>query len=401
MINWGAIIITTDWNHWIEQRLIGWEKSGVRRILRPIKQGTEPLVLFNDQELINFSSNNYLGLANHPTIISAMKAGLQGGAGLASSRSLLGHTPEIAELEANLAIYHRKEAALFFANGYLANLGVLSTFLSHHDLVFSDRYNHASIVDGIRLSQAQHIRYRHNDLDHLTYLLQKYETSKQKKWLITDSLFSMDGDFANIPEIIALKERYAFALMVDEAHAGGVFGPRGEGLAAHVGQQEMIDLHMGTFSKAFGLYGAYVTGKKKWIDYLIHACRSFIYTTALPPLIIAGISQALPLIQTATTQREKLIAISTYFRQRLQSMGFDTLESASQIVPVIIGDERLTTLFSQRLQERGVYCLPIRTPTVPLKKARLRFSLLANHERSHIESALTAIQQVGKELEVI
>jgi 8-amino-7-oxononanoate synthase len=390
-----------DWNKWINDQLLTLKTSGLKRNLTPVSQAAQPIIVRNKAKLINFSSNNYLGLANHPKIIQEMKKGLLEGASHASSRSLVGTTEALKQLENKLAKFHKHEAALIFSNGYMANVGVLSSFLSYHDVVLSDRLNHASIVDGIRLSQAQFIRYRHNDTDHLHEQLQKIYHHKRRIWVVTDTVFSMDGDIAKLQELISLKERYEFALMVDEAHGGGVFGSQGQGVVEQEGLSKYIDIHIGTCSKAFGVYGAYVIANKNWIDFLLNRCRSFIYTTALPPAIIRGISESLRLIKQGDHLRKDLHEKSGYFRKHLKDFGFHTFDSASQIIPILIGDETKTVLFSHKLEQNGILSLPIRPPSVPIHTSRLRFSIMASHPWHHLDRALETIEQIGKETGVI
>ncbi|WP_028775755.1 8-amino-7-oxononanoate synthase [Shimazuella kribbensis] len=390
-----------DWNKWITRQLFTLKSNGLQRNLIQTSQATQPILVRHQAKLINFSSNNYLGLANHPKIIQAMKDGMNEGASQASSRSLVGTSKAMKQLETELAKYHNHEAALLFSNGYMANVGVLSSFLSHHDVVLSDRLNHASIVDGIRLSQAQHIRYRHNDIDHLQEQLQKIDCGKKRIWVVTDTVFSMDGDIAKLQELVLLKQRYGFALMVDEAHGGGVFGSQGQGVVEQEGLSPHVDIHIGTLSKGFGVYGAYVIAQSNWIDFLINRCRSFIYTTSLPPVVISGIKASLQLVKQGDHLRKDLRKKSVYFRNHLRDFGFHTFDSKSQIIPILIGDETKTVLFSHKLEQRGILSLPIRPPSVPVNTSRLRFSILASHQWNHLDQALETIQQIGKEMGVI
>jgi 8-amino-7-oxononanoate synthase len=391
-----------SWEMMIHAKLASMAEEGLQRELRPIKDASQPILMYQGKELVNFSSNNYLGLAGHPQIIAAQQRSAEQGAGATASRLIIGHDEEMEELEEELASFHQHEAALVLANGYMANVGILSSFLGRHDAVFSDRLNHASIVDGIRLSRATHFRYRHGDLNHLEELLKKAKTKGIKRQLIvTDSVFSMDGDIAPLRDIVFLKQKYGTALLIDEAHAGGVFGKHGEGLAHELQISEQVDLHMGTFSKAYGVYGAYVLARKEWIQYLHHTCRSFIYTTALPPTVIGGIRQAIQLVKEGMNLRIDLSKKSQYFRDELVKAGFDIGGSTTQIIPVCIGDENTTLTFSRKLIERGIMSVAIRPPTVPKGTARLRFSLMANHQWENIQSALVAIKEIGKELEVI
>lgn len=394
--------MSSNWHQSIQQELQQFSSMGLKRELNEMEQAVKPVLIQNGKRLFNLSSNNYLGLAGHPLIIQAEQEAAERGAGATASRLIIGHDSATNMLEEQIAKWKETESALLFPNGYMANLGVLSTLLHRHDGVFSDRLNHASIVDGIRLSGAAHFRYQHNEMDHLEALLKRAEIKGiKRKLIVTDSVFSMDGDVAPLQDLIFLKTKYDAALMVDEAHAGGVFGSQGQGLAHHLGLHQQVDLHMGTFSKAFGVYGAYVAGRKEWIQYLIHACRSFIYTTALPPVVIGGISKALQLVRMSDDLRQSLLQKSETFRTQLQKKGFDTAPSATQIIPVLIGDEFKALAFSQKLIEKGILSVAIRPPTVPVGTARLRFSLMANHEMKDLEHSISAITDVGKELGVV
>jgi 8-amino-7-oxononanoate synthase len=270
---------------------------------------------------------------------------------------------------------------------------LLSAFLKPSDAVFSDQWNHASIVDGIRMSKARKYIYRHLDPDHLESLLKTADQQGAgRKLIVTDTVFSMDGDVAPLRDLVELKKRYDAALVVEDAHGGGVFGDEGKGMAHELGVDREIDLYMGTFSKAFGVYGAYVAGKRDWIRYLINKCRPFIYTTALPPVIIAGIRASLRLVRDADRLRRELRQKSGWFRRQLTGLGLDVAGSATQIIPVVVGENEQALLFSHRLQEQGVLSVAIRPPTVPAGTARLRFSLMANHREEDLRQAIEAIK---------
>jgi 8-amino-7-oxononanoate synthase len=344
--------------------------------------------------MVNFSSNNYLGLAGDPRLMRAMREAAEKGSGSTASRLIIGHSEETEELERELAAFKGTESAAVFPNGYMANLGLLSTFLKQSDAVFSDQWNHASIVDGIRLSRAAKYIYRHLDLDHLEELLKKAdEKGSKRKLIVTDTIFSMDGDVAPLKELVELKKRYDAAIVVDDAHGGGVFGKQGKGMAHELGVDQDIDLYMGTFSKAFGVYGAYVAGARDWIRYLINKCRPFIYTTALPPVVTAAIRASLRLISEADLLRRDLLQKSAWFRQQLKDLGLDVAGSTTQIIPIVVGENDKALRFSHWLQEQGFLAVAIRPPTVPAGTARLRFSLMANHREEDLRQAIDAVKQ--------
>ncbi|MBD1372539.1 8-amino-7-oxononanoate synthase [Hazenella sp. IB182357] len=385
------------WEDWLQHAHEKREEKYLQRSLTVTDNAVKPVVRRNGKRLINFSSNNYLGLADHPDIKKKMIAAVDQGAGATSSRLIIGHGSEIEQLEQEVAHFHGKEAALVIANGYMANLGVLSTLLSPQDAVFSDQYNHASIVDGIRLSGAKSFRYRHLNMDHLEKMLKRAQAKGyQKKLIITDTVFSMDGDWAPLNDLIMLKRKYDAALVVDEAHGVGVWGMQGQGLAHHLGTIQEIDLLLGTFSKAFGVYGAYVAGSKLWIDYLVNQMRSLIYTTGLPPTVIAGIRAALKQVQAGTILRSKLHSHYQYFHAQLRRIGFHTGLSQTQIIPIYIGENQQALQLSHQLFERGILAVPIRPPTVPVGEARLRFSLMASHEQDHLTYTLDVLEELWK-----
>lgn len=388
---------------WMEQELQSLAGESLERKLRdsaPVA-GRPGYILRDGQELLNLSSNDYLGLAQHPAIIEAMRTALlTEGAGSGASRLVTGNWTPYRELEDALADWQQSGAALVAANGYMANTGVISALVGRGDVVFSDRLNHASIVDGVTLSRAEHARYRHNDMEHLRHLLDKHRGAR-RKLIVTDTIFSMDGDQAPLLELVQLKGQHGAMLMVDEAHSGGIYGGNGEGLCHSLGIHGDIDIHMGTFSKAFGLYGAYVCGSETLVRWLVNKARPFIYSTALPPSIIAGISQSLEIVRSESDRRRLLLAASCKFRTMLRDGGFQTSDGDSPIVPVIVGDNAAALRFSAELQEAGIAAVAIRPPTVPEGTARIRFSLSAVHTERELEQAASCIRSIGLKLGVL
>ncbi|MEC0232326.1 8-amino-7-oxononanoate synthase [Paenibacillus alba] len=354
-----------------------------------------------ERRLLNMSSNDYLGLSQHPAILEVMReALLTEGAGSGASRHVTGNLLPYGRLEEALADWQNCESALVFANGYMANSGVISALVSRGDVVFSDQLNHASIVDGIVLSRAEHARYRHNDMEHLRSLLHKYR-DKRRKLIVTDAVFSMDGDQAPLRELVALKREYGAMLMVDEAHSGGIYGRRGEGLCHELELLNDVDIHMGTFSKSFGLYGAYICGSRTLIRWLVNKARPLIYSTALPPSLITGISKALSLVQEEHWRRERLQAASRLFRSSLRDAGFHIGTGSSPIVPLIVGDNDRALRFSKALEVEGIAAVAIRPPTVPDSTARIRFSLSTAHTDKELIDASLLIRNVGIQLGVL
>jgi 8-amino-7-oxononanoate synthase len=375
--------LASDWDASFAASLAELEEGGLLRQLRVFERA---------DRLLDLCSNDYLGLAGHPALAeAAARAARERGAGATASRLIVGNSREYERLEAALAGHKGTEAALVLGSGYSANVGVVPALAGRGDAIFSDELNHASVVDGCRLSRADVHVYRHRDLDHLEQLLR--ESRAARKLIVTESVFSMNGDTAPLGELVELKARHGAALLVDDAHGAGVFGPHGEGLAHELGAADGVDLHLGTFSKAFGGYGAYVAGRETWIRLLQNRCRSLIYSTALPPPVIAAAAAALELVREAHEARRAVRAKAERFRTRLGELGLDTCGSTTQIVPLLVGDSARALRLSAALEERGVLCVAIRPPTVPDGTARLRFSLSAAHDDGDLERALTALGQ--------
>ncbi|MFC5471069.1 8-amino-7-oxononanoate synthase [Cohnella suwonensis] len=375
--------------------------SSVRRLLDSASIPDRPgYILRGNRALLDLCSNDYLGLARHSAIAEAMRDSLlTEGAGAGASRYVTGNFPSYGLLEKALAEWQNREAALVFANGYMANVGVIGALASRGDVVFSDRFNHASIVDGIAISRTEHARYRHNDMEHLRFLLNKYR-DKRRKLIVTDAVFSMDGDRARLTELVALKMEYGAMLMVDEAHSGGIYGQRGEGLGHELGLENDVDIHMGTFSKSFGVYGAYVCGSNTLIRWLVNKARPLMYSTALPPSVVAGIAKSLELVRTEHWRRERLSAASRVFRSSLIEAGFNVGSDDTPIVPLLVGDNDRALRFSIALEEEGIAAVAIRPPTVPAGTARIRFTLSASHTVNELKEAAARIRGIGLRLGV-
>jgi 8-amino-7-oxononanoate synthase len=383
-------VITTNWEQFLDEELRRREEEGLLRSVREFHREGAWVVTQDGRRLLNFSSNDYLGLASHPDVLAAAARAAARRGGATASRLIVGTDPEYSELEAKLADFQGTEAALVFGSGYLANVGVISCLVARGDAVFSDRLNHASIIDGCRLSRATIHRYSHGDVDELEAMLQR--SGADRKLIVTESVFSMNGDVAPLAEIVELKDRYGAALLVDEAHADGVFGPHGEGYAHELGVADRVELHLGTFGKAFGVYGAYVAGSTLWVRYLVNASRSFVFTTGLPAAVIAGVDAALDVVATADDLRAELREQAWLFRTRLAGLGLDTCGSSTQIVPLVTGASDAAVALSRALERAGVLSVAIRPPTVPPGTARLRFSLTALHGAAEVALALDAVQ---------
>jgi len=331
----------------------------------------------NGKKVYNLCSNNYLGLAGHPLLIEAEKrAAEKYGVGSTGSRLITGTMSIHMELEERIARFKKTESAIIFNSGYMANIGVIDALTSNGDVIFSDELNHASIVDGCRISKAKKEIYKHKDMEHLEYLLKKNKNAKNKL-IITDSVFSMDGDIAPLKDINFLAKKYNAFLMTDDAHATGILGENGRGSAEYFNLIDEIDIQMGTFGKALGTFGAYIAGRKELITFLINKSRSLIYTTALPPGVIGATIKAIDIIESeeGRLRREILLKFAGKLREFLKQNGFNTLESETQIIPVVIGEEEKTMEISEKLFDNGYLVQGIRPPTVPEGQCRLRISL--------------------------
>lgn len=365
----------------IEKLLSNIERDGLLRVLQPISCRRQTRVFCGNKEYIDFSSNDYLGLSGHPELIEEAKKTLDKfGAASCASRLMSGDLELHHQLEEAIARFKSKEAALVFNSGYQANIGIISSLYKKGDCIFSDRLNHASIVDGIILSQARLFRFRHNDTSNLESLLKKERRKFANALIITESVFSMDGDRAPLKELAALKEKYNCAFFVDEAHATGIFGRDGAGLVQEEGLEKRVDFIMGTFSKALAGFGAYLAASRKTIDYLVNTSRSFIYSTALPPSVIAGNLKSIELVKQEPFRRQRLLESAAYFLSALKDKGFQ-IKGSSQIVPLVIGDNVKAVESAQKLKEKGYWVLPVRPPSVPPNEARLRFSLNYYHDK--------------------
>ena len=369
----------------IKEFIKGRKDEGTYRSISHISNRNNVEIAIDGKKYIDFSSNNYLGLSNHPKIIAAAKAALDKyGVGSLGSRLLSGSFDIHDELETKTAEFKQKEAALVFNTGYQANVGIISALCGKEDMVLSDKLSHASIIDGVQLSGASHFRFKHNDMAHLEDILIRERKNFRHVLIISESVFSMDGDLAFVKELAALKKKHDCLLFIDEAHATGVFGKTGAGLIEQEKLSDKVDLIMGTFSKAMGSFGAYIACSRLMKNFLINSCRSFIYSTALPPAVIAANIAAIEAVKEERQRSGGLLENSGYFRELLKKKGFKVLGN-SQIVPVVIGENKPAVELSGKLKENGFWVLPIRHPTVPKGSARLRFSLNYGHSKDMLK----------------
>ena len=381
----------------LDDELFGLEKKGLYRTLRTCSKFKSSKLVLDEKELINFSSNDYLGLAGDPVLREAACDAIEKyGCSSTASRLMCGNLALNEELEKRIAGFKRTEAALIFSSGYMANIGVISALMGRQDVIFADKDNHASLVDGCILSRAKLIRYPHKNIKSLERIL-KDAGKYSRRLIVTDSLFSMDGDIAPLPEIIELANTYDCMVMIDDAHATGVLGRTGRGSAEYFDiPEEAIDIHMGTFGKALGSFGAYVAGSRKLKELLINKARSFIFSTALPPSVIGSVIAAISILEMDNTRIKMLNKNAGYFRNQLQKEGFNILDTKSQIIPLIVGGNEKAIQLSRFLSQNGIFALAIRPPTVPQNTARIRFSITAVHSKEELSYAIEIIKKAGK-----
>lgn len=348
----------------------------------------------NGQRVINFCSNNYLGLANHPQVITAFQTAAQeAGVGAGCASLIGGYHYYHQALEEALAEFLQRPRVLLFNSGYMQNLGLLSCLIKNKDKVFADRLVHASLLDGVRLSHAQLFRYKHSDVDHLNYLLEK--VSARKKYVLTDSIFSMDGDLAPLSELSKSAEQSQATLIIDDAHGFGTLGRHGRGVFDEF-PQEKFPWVLATLGKALGVYGGFISADEQKIEYLIQHARSYIYTTALPPAIAAAALCALEIMQTEYWRRETLHGLIRYFQKAAKQLDLPILKSSSPIQPLMIGDAKMALRVSEELFKKGYHIAAIRPPSVESKRSRLRITLTADHTKQHVDALLTAIDLILK-----
>lgn len=369
----------------------GTEPGHRQRKLTEIRLLPKGKISHGGKEYINFSSNDYLALSGHPEIIASGRKGLLPQVGTTSSRLMTGSTDMHHLLEDKVSEFKNKPASLVFNSGYQANVGVISALLSQGDCVFSDRLNHASIVDGIKLSGARCFRFRHNDTVHLEELIKKNRKNFRKALIVTESIFSMDGDEAPLEELVSIKNLNDCFLMIDEAHATGIFGELGSGIAEEKGLSEEIDIVMGTFGKALGSFGAYVATDNELKELLINKCRSFIYSTSLPVSIISAAYAAIDIVKKESWRREDLHFRISHFRRKVR---ISTIPARSQIVPILIGDDKRSLDLAETLKERGWWVTAVRPPTVPPGGARLRISITLHHDIETLDRFINDIHSL-------
>jgi 8-amino-7-oxononanoate synthase len=370
-------------------------KHLTRRLL-PLDSATGPLVRLDGRDVLLFASNDYLGLAAHPEVVAAAVLATQTyGAGSGAARLVSGSMTPHQQLEQELARFKGTESALTFGSGYLANIGAIPALIGRGGLILADRLCHASLIDGCRLSGADLRIYRHNDIGHLAALLGRRRNARATL-IVTDGVFSMDGDLAPLPELVQLAQSHEADLYVDDAHGTGVMGTHGRGTIEHFGLETRISLHMGTLGKALGSSGAFVAGRNSSIQYLLHRCRSFMFATAPPPGTAAAAVAALHVIEREPARRRRLWDNRERLFTGLARLGFALAPTVTPIIPIVVGRAETATRFSEALLADGVFAPAVRPPTVPAETSRIRVTVTSEHSPSHIDEALAAFERAGK-----
>jgi glycine C-acetyltransferase len=383
----------------LKERLAELEEQGLAIHPRTLEGPTGARARFDGRDVINLASNNYLGLANHPRMnAAAARAAAELGAGSGAVRTIAGTMTMHRELERRFAAFKHAPEALMFQSGFTANAGTVAAILDKEDVIVSDRLNHASIIDGARLSRAEIKVFEHRDAAHADALLAETARPGRRQLLITDGVFSMDGDIAPLPDLVEVAERRGAIMMIDDAHASGVLGRGGAGTVDHFGLHGRVDIQVGTLSKAIGVLGGFIAGPTELIEWLVNRGRPFLFSTSAPPAAVAACIEALDIIHDEPERLERLWENTRSFKAGLHDLGFDTGASETPITPVITGEEETTQAFARRLFEEGVFTPAIVFPTVAKGKARVRTIVTADHTPADLEEALAAFARVGKEL---
>ncbi|WP_032123554.1 glycine C-acetyltransferase [Clostridium amazonitimonense] len=389
--------------NFLNENLNELKSKGLYNEINVLESANGPIIKIKGRDLINLSSNNYLGLANNPRMVEAsIKATNQYGVGAGAVRTINGTLKIHEELEKKLAEFKHTEAAIAFQSGFNCNAGAIQAVMNKKDAILSDELNHASIIDGCRLSGAKTIRYKHNDMEDLRAKAKEARDSGlyEKLMVITDGVFSMDGDVVNLPELIKVAEEFDLITYVDDAHGSGVMG-EGAGTVKHFGLSDKVDFQIGTLSKAIGVVGGYVAGSKDLIDWLKVRARPFLFSTSLTPAAAGAVIEALNIMTESSELVDKVWENGRYLKKGLKDLGFNIGHSETPITPCIIGEEKLTQQFSSRLLEEGVYAKSIVFPTVPMGTGRVRNMPTAAHTKEMLDEALAIYEKVGKELGVI
>jgi glycine C-acetyltransferase len=387
---------------YLKEQLAALDAGGLAIHPRTLEGPTGARARFDGRDVINLASNNYLGLANHPRMnAAASRAALELGAGTGAVRSIAGTMSTHRELERRFAEFKHAPDALMFQSGFTANAGTVAAILGKEDVIVSDRLNHASIIDGARLSRAEIKVFEHRDAEHADVLLAETARPGRRQLLITDGVFSMDGDIARLPELVEVAERRGAIMMIDDAHASGVLGRGGVGTVDHFDLHGRVDIQVGTLSKAIGVLGGFIAGPSELIQWLINRGRPYLFSTSAPPSVTAACLEALDILHDEPDRLERLWSNTRLFKAGLLELGFDTGDSETPITPVITGEEEATQAFARRLFEEGVFTPAIVYPTVAKGRARVRTIVTADHTEYDLREALGAFERVGKELGIV
>ncbi len=388
--------------NWIDKELESLKESGLYNQIRTLSSPQGAWLVVDGKRVLNFCSNNYLGLANHPRLVkAAQEAMAEYGVGPGAVRTIAGTMDLHLKLEKRIAKFKRVEDAITFQSGFTANLGTIPALVGKGDIIFSDELNHASIIDGCRLSRAKIARYDHADPSSLENVIREHEGDYRRGLIVTDGVFSMDGDYAPLDKLADVAENYDLMLMVDDAHGEGVLGEGGRGIVDHFHLHGKVDIEVGTFSKAFGVMGGVVAGNAKIIEWLRQRGRPFLFSSAVTVPDVAATIAAVDVLEESTELVDRLWENANIFKSKMESLGFDTGKSMTPITPVMLGEAKLARAFSRRLYEEDVFAMALGYPTVPKGLARIRVMISAAHSKDDLEKALQAFAKVGKELHVI
>jgi glycine C-acetyltransferase len=387
---------------YLKEELAALERDGLLLHPRTLEGPQRARARYDGRDVINLASNNYLGLADHPRLNeAASRAALELGAGSGAVRTIAGQMTMHRELERRFADFKHAEDALMFQSGFTSNSGAVAAILTKDDVIVSDRLNHASIIDGARLSRAEIKVFEHKDADHADALLTESARPGRRQLLVTDGVFSMDGDIAPLPALVEVAERHGAIMMIDDAHASGVLGTGGAGTVEHFGLHGRVDVQVGTLSKAIGVLGGFIAGPAHLIEWLQNRGRPYLFSTSAPPAVVAACMAALDVIRDEPERLERLWSNTASFKEGLHRLGFDTGASETPITPVITGDEETTQTFARRLFEEGVFCPAIVFPTVGRGSARVRTIVTADHTEADLNEAIEVFGRVGKELQLV
>ena len=387
---------------WLGEQIETWKRAGAYQTLRELQSACAPVCRFDGREVINLASNNYLGLTDHPKLIAAaLEATRKYGVGSGAVRTIAGTMSIHLELERRIAAFKQVEACVVFQSGFAANAGTVAAILTPEDHIVSDELNHASIIDGCRLSKAKIHVFAHKDAASAERILGELDNQPGRKLLVTDGVFSMDGDIAPLPALVAAARRHGAIMMIDDAHSSGVLGRNGRGTVDHFGLHGQVDIQVGTLSKAIGALGGYVCGSRELIEYLYHRARPFLFSTSHPPAVAASCLAAFEVLEEEPERIENLWKNTRYFKAALGEAGFRTGSSETPITPILVGEANTAHAFSRALFEEGVFATGIGFPTVPEGKARVRTIMTATHTREHIDRALEILSRVAKKTGIL